>query len=485
MRSSTPNDVRLKQAKYRLVALGFVALLAFTPAARLVTYLFPLLCLSLALSFQRWLPKYYVSFVCWLFFLIAMLRRIIEYRTGAGTATPIMITPLLCCMAGLAAYRHHWSQILDRRLRPWQLVLGAMLYALLIGLLQNLLYITALDTAAWASPVFFALYLFARREEISDIFHAIQQSFVYGVAVMSLYGLYQYFVLAPWDAAWMLNSPGLNSIGTPEPRGVRLFSTMNTPQPFASCLVIGILIYLNAKTRLRPYVVPIALLCLLLTSSRSGWLGAGVGFVFLAVSSGARQRVQLLGIAVGSVLLVALAMQIPDIHDAFSKRFDSFSNVQEDDSYQDRVASQKTAVEIFETSPFGMGLGAVGAGGVGEGPSYGVAQPIAPTLGDNGLEEVGLTFGWPGTLVFVIGLWGAATLCFGKGAAPELMPMRAILVATLCEVPIMGVFPGVGGFLIWMPLGLCAAYRFSTTIPHPAGLIPDRLHRPSLLSEAP
>ena len=483
MRSTVGIDVHIKHARYGLIGLGFVALLAFTPAARGVTYLFPLLSFALALSLQRWLPKYYVSFVCWTFFLIAMLRRIIEYRTGADTGTPIMITPLLCSMAGLAAYRHRWSALLDRRMRPAQLVLGAILYALLIGLLQNPLYATVLDFVGWFSPICFGLYLFARRREIEEIFQSIQRSFLYGVAVMSVYGLYQYFILAPWDAAWMINSPGLNSIGTPEPRGVRLFSTMNTPQPFAACLVIGILVCLSAKTRLRSLIAPTALLCLLLTSSRSGWLGAAVGFIFLAVSFNAKQRVQLLIIAIGSVLFVALALQIPEISDAFSQRFQSFSNVGEDSSYQDRIASQRTAIEIFKTSPFGLGLGAVGAGGVGDGPSGGVAQPVAPTLGDNGIEEVVLTFGWFGTIVFVVGCGGVVALCFGQRTVPELMPMRAILVAMVVETPIMGVFPGVTGFLIWTALGLCAAYRFSPTVALLGSLIPQEPLGPSLLEE--
>lgn len=480
MRTNGATGNQIKRARYGFVALGAIALLAFTPAARALVLLIPVVCFALALFLQRWLPGYYVSFVCWVFFLIAMLRRMVEYRTGAGTATPIMITPLLCCLAGLAVYRHDWSSLLDRRLRPWHLVLGVMLYAVFIGYLQNPPFVMLLDAVAWLSPMCFGFYLFAKREQIGEVLHAIQNSFIYGVGVMAVYGLYQYFFLAPWDAAWMINSPGLTSIGSPEPRAVRLFSTMNTPQPLAGCLVVGLLMCLTSKSRLRYSIVPLGLLCLLLTASRSGWLGAVIGFVFLAAAFGARQRLQLLSIAVGTVVLVGVAMQIPEINEQFSQRFSTFSDVQQDASYQDRVASQAQAVNMFESSPFGMGMGAVGAPGQGEGPSGGVAQPVAPTLNDNGIEEVTLTFGWFGTVVFVIGFAGAVALCFRGLKTPELMPMKAILVALLCEVPIMGIFPGLDGFLIWTALGLCAAYRFSPAMHAAEGLPTAAAYAPAM-----
>ena len=484
MSTSGAKSDRRRQAWYGIIAVGMIALLAFTPAARAVILLIPLLSFCLALYLQRWLPVYYVSFVCWQFFLIAMLRRMVEYRTGGGSATPMMISPLLCCIAGLAAYRADWSGLLDRRLRPWHLVLGVLLYSVFVGYLQNPRYAMCLDAVGWFSPICFSFYLFAKREQIAEALHSIQSSFIYGVGMMSLYGLYQYFFLAPWDAAWMINSPGLTSIGMPEAREVRLFSTMNTPQPFAGCLVVGILMCLTSKNRWRYLIVPLALLNLLLSSSRAGWLGGAIGFLFLAVTFSARQRLQLLSAVVGSIVLVWLAMQVPEINDTFSQRFDSLFNVEQDASYQDRVASQDEAIDLFKSFPFGMGMGAAGAQGQGEGPSGGVAQPDSPAMGDNGIEEVTLTFGWFGSVIFILGFGGAVALCFRRLKVPDLMPMKAILVALLCEVPIMGIFPGIDGFLIWTAIGLCAAYRFSPGANLSGSPAPASNYGPALLQEA-
>src|SRR3712207_6929840 len=56
---------------------------------------------------------------------------------------------------------------------------------------------------------------------------AVQRAFVWGVLVMGVYGLIQFFFLPPWDRYWMENSP-ITSFGLPEPLGDRKSTRLNS-----------------------------------------------------------------------------------------------------------------------------------------------------------------------------------------------------------------------------------------------------------------
>ena len=468
-----PSKKDLKIARIALSLLvGITVVASATPAAKILVIIVPVFSFVLALFLQERLPEYYVSFVCWLFFLIPLVRRLIEFKSGASSGSLVMISPFLGCLAGMAVYRHQWSRIFDERVRSWIFVLVAIAYAMFVGFLLHPVSVMLQEAAAWTAPVCFAFYLYAKRDLVQETLRGLRASFIYGSGLLSLYGLYQYFFLAPWDAAWMNNNPTLSSIGVPEPRGVRLFSTLNTPQPLAACLVFGIVICIASKARLRNYIVPLTVLVLALTESRSGYVGAAVGILYLAAFLTTRQRVQILLIGLGTMVVIGLAAQVPEIGETLTQRVGTFKNVDEDGSYADRKASQATAINLFEGSPFGLGMGEGGDPEQSSSPSYGVALPEAPVIADNGLEQVLLTYGWLGSIVFLFGFGGAVLLCFRSLNVPELAPFKAGLIALVCIAPIMGVFAGVDVFFIWTSLGICAAYRFGPRATAAAHLLP-------------
>lgn len=462
MKSEEGVSSEVKRARYAIFALCLITIAcSFTPAARVLVVIVPAYAFFLGLYLQRRVPRYFVAFVFWLSFLVPCVRRLIEYHAGAETGTPILISPFFALLAGMSTFRNRWSLIVDSRLRRWVYIFMAFLYAMFVGFELNSRFGMLQDATGWLGPMFFALYLFANREDIGELVKALQSAFVYGTALMSVYGLYQYFVLAPWDATWMVNTPSLTSIGSPAPMEVRVFSTMNTPQPLSACLVVGILMCVSSKSRIRYFVVPLAILVLGLTESRSGYLGAAVGLLYLAYTFNTRQRVQLGFVTLGVVAAIGLATQIPEIDSLLTQRVQSFTQISDDGSYNDRVASQERAVDLFETSPFGLGMGASGPSSGGEGPSWGIAQPEAPVLVDNGLEMISLTFGWFGALVYIAGFAGAVLFCFRNTSDPALFPFKATLVALLFESPIMGVFGGIDGILIWMSVGVCTAWYWN------------------------
>jgi O-antigen ligase len=465
-----------KQQRRNLILLlgGFAVItlgLAFTPAAIALVALVPAASAGIAFYLHRRHPEAYLGLLCWLFFLVPMLRRIIEMRSSSSVVSFVMIAPFFACWAGLAIYRHDWSGLFSARLSPWLAVAAAVAYGFLVGGLSNPKVAVIQDAFGWTSPMCVAFYLYAQREHASTLLDSFRSNMMYGLLVMSLYGLYQFFFLAPWDAAWMISS-GLNSIGTPEPLSVRVFSTMNTPQPFADYLIAGLMLLAVSTRKLRIVTMPLAVIVLALTMSRSSWMAGAVGLAVLSIALTMRQRIQMVLLMIACVGAFALALQVPSINEIVVKRADSFKNLKEDGSLQDRIAAQQQAVVAFQDSPFGLGLGADGSH-ARTGPSYGVPQPIFNT-GDNGWEQIFLSFGWFGSLVYILGLSASVIAALRIRSIPEITPLKAILVSIICEAPVMGVFPGATGFLIWTTIGLCFAFKYaSVELPQASEAVPS------------
>ena len=276
------------------------------------------------------------------------------------------------------------------RTKSWLYVVAAVFYGAVVGILQNPLAAVVQDILGWTAPICMALYLYAQREHARELLGTLRSSFLYGTLLMAVYGLYQFFYLAPWDAFWMENS-GLNSIGLPEPLQVRVFSTMNLPQPLAEFLICCVFLSMTSTRRIRFLAIPLGLLVTGLTMSRSSWISAVIGIIIISLAFTSRQRMQIAALLLLCVVLVGGASQIPEVNELITRRLESFSNLHEDTSVNDRVESQRQAIAAFQSSPFGLGLGA-GAHRKNEGPSYGV-PPQSIEIGDNGLEQVLLSFG--------------------------------------------------------------------------------------------
>jgi hypothetical protein len=43
----------------------------------------------------------------------------------------------------------------------------------------------------------------------------------------------------------------------------------------------------------------------------------------------------------------------------------------------------------------------------------------------------------------------------------ELMAVKALLVAMVAQIPLMGIFPGASGFLVWSSISICLCWEYS------------------------
>ena len=168
-------------------------------------------------------------------------------------------------------------------------IVAVCIYATFLGLWNFAPRLVFQDLLTWVAPLVFAFTLCRHSDQAIELFQAFEKAFLYGLLVISAYGVAQFFFLPGWDAFWM-RWVNMDSIGNPEPKEVRVFSTMNGPQILASFLAVGLIIAFSSRHRIRWVAIPLGLLCLVLSLARSGWVAVVAGTLYLLWHLPHRQR---------------------------------------------------------------------------------------------------------------------------------------------------------------------------------------------------
>jgi hypothetical protein len=444
MQSAFPASVLGMLAVFIIATLALVLLGG--AVARLAI---PLLSAGTAYVLYRRAPVVYVSFVWWLWFLICLLRRLVDYRSGFAESNPVLAAPFLAalvCIPALLQRREIWKR---RSSWPFVLAFSSVLYGLAVGLLaipKKLLLTSALG---WLAPLVFGFYIYAelamseRREAHID---CLQKTFIWGSLIMGCYGIVQFVAPPPWDIQWMLATqtawPGLGSIGTPEPFGLRVFSTMNGPGAFALTLVPSLVLVINRKGWL-PVLAGIAGCgALLLSSVRTAWIAVCFAMLLLALRNRKYMMRLMFGSAVLGICLIG-AMTLEPVRDTLQSRFQSFTNIEDDTSFQDRMSGSGRMVAYVAEEPLGMGLGTMEANFLGK-------TPLGPR--DSGLWEILLSLGWAGGLAYL----GALALLVWNSCRPGVprstteMVAGCITAGLISQLLLGSVMTGVAGCTIWV-----------------------------------
>ncbi len=424
-------------------------LLLVTPAAGPMRYGFPALAFISAFFVYRQSKPFYAGFVVWLWMLAPLVRRIVEYRAG-GTASLIIASPFLACGVPILLNASSLAELFSPEGYPILFAAAGMLYGLGIGIaLHNHIPVIAIELAFWIAPLFFAFFLILFRREVREIRASIERAFIWGTIAIGVYGLYQYLVLAPWDAFWIENS-GLVSIGLPEAQQLRVFSTMNSPQGLAAFLVGGIFIAVLSRSWLKWLAIPLASVSLLLTQSRTSFYGFAAGFILLVFGLPAKQKLQVAIVSVLSVILVLGALE-GDRKDVLFARLQTVTAPSEDGSFSIRMAGYAVLLPQMLSNPFGAGLGidTSSANSPLEVNGEGLGN------GDSGIIALLFGLGIPGTLVYVTGIGSALLTGFRRRSnveADEMLAFKAIILASAVTVFASNVFTGSTGFLTWVAL---------------------------------
>lgn len=442
------------------VLLLVMAALLLAGAGDIARWIYPPAIVLLAVWFFVRERKFYFDLVLWCWFLSPFLRRVIDYEAGWKDPSLILLAPYLVTLVAPLVGARRIAEGPRREGVPFVLALIAIVCGVALGLIQGFTSEMATPLVDWVVPVLFAWWLHSTTDtDRADVFSSVERSFFAGVLVMGTYGVIQYVVAPVWDTNWLIQlsaNADVNSMGTPEPYGMRVFSTLNSPGVFALVLACGLLILVQSRRKLAPVAAIFGLVSLLLTLGRSAWLTLTVGLVLLLILMPQKvfRAVAIPGLAV--FMAFSLASLSP-ARDVVGDRFSSFIRLQEDASAGERVSGTLRAGQLLLTQPQGFGLGV---------PQDLIANDGSFSLNDNGFANGFLALGLlPGILYF--GSLAVLLVQSFRGLRQKPQEMRVAAVAAIAiaaQLPLDTVYLGPTGVLLWMFSTLGSRREYSLSI---------------------
>ena len=404
-------------------------------------------------------PVAYVTFSLWLWWVTPFVRRVLDHHHGWHPTNPVLLAPPLVALYAVVVIARHPRELRGLLFAPFLLVLAALAYGYVVGLISTGFIPSTYALVTWLAPALFGIHLAVSWRHYPELGASLRRTFAVAVPLLAAYGIYQFVRLPSWDAEWMRHAD-LRSIGNPVPFLVRIFGTLNTPGPYAAFLAAGVLILLQARGKWRYVSTALALVALLLTRTRAAWVAFLIGLLVQFIS---QPIVRIPKRAITLVVVALLALPLvatPRFRSIIAPRLSTLTDIRGDRSFIRRVAfSTETASSIVETAE-GAGLGATG-GAIKLRGNRGVRSL------DNGFLEVFYIFGWPGGALFFLGIAGLLfqSLRYVEARRDTFAnSLRATALALASILPIGDIFTGPTGTLLWSMIGLgIAAHAYHMT----------------------
>jgi len=430
--------------------VGFSLLCLLAHAGGLLRLAYPAGALLVGLFLFRRYPVLYLGFAWWLAFLTPFVRRLIDVQSGWVDPSPVLLAPFLVMMLTGLTFVQHLPRYLRQDGLPFILSAAGVLYGFLVGLVKYPPTAVVVPLLNWLAPILFGFHLFVNWRSYPAYRQNLGRVFLWGVLVTGAYGVVQYLVAPEWDRFWLINSKSI-AFGTPEPLGMRVFSTMNSPGPFATVMMAGLLLLFSNQSTLRFAAVGVGYLSFLLSLVRSSWLGWAVGVVMYIPSLKPRLQMRLIvTILVMAVCVIPLVNMQP-FSGAIAARLQTFSNTQNDVSYNQRLE----------------GYGQILGDALAEIPGNGLGFVLAnDSLGsnDSGVLSMLFNLGWLGTIPY---LGGMILLFFSlfrgtEGQSdPFMSASRAISLGVFAQIGLGSSTLALSGVVMWSFAGIAlAAQRF-------------------------
>ncbi|MGB3681949.1 MAG: hypothetical protein WA990_05630 [Rubrobacteraceae bacterium] len=417
-------------------------------------YLAAALVLGTLLYWRR--PGLYIGFTWWVWFLTPEVRRLVDYVSGWDPVNPIMLAPYL--VSGLTFFTlvHHLPKLQLKRFFPFVLIFLGLFYAFAVGIYRGGVSSATYQLVEWLVPAVVAFYLIVHWRRYPEYRESVQRTFTWGVMVMGIYGLVQFLAPPAWDQYWMVSSP-ITSIGQPEPFEVRVFSTLNSPAPFAMVMMAGLLLLLAKGNALRWPAAAVGAVGFLLSLVRQAWGGWLIAVVLIVMQSRRSRPGLLLTLLVVTLLTMPL-VTIGPIADRINERLGTLTELGQDNSFQARVEFYNETMPLAFLNPVGEGLGSTGRstklstssefGTLGENAAF-----------DSGIMEIPFVLGWPGSILYTGGLAWLLIQAQSRRNPEDLFATvsGSIAVSLLVLLIFNDTVTGLPGMLIWSFLGLAIA----------------------------
>ncbi len=416
----------------------------FSGSATLLRLALPVLAMIVALALYLWRPLAYLPYVLWVWFLTPLVRRLVDLRFGFAEPNFVLLAPLLASsVAGWTLVRAARAGRL-REISPFLLCILGVVYGFVVGMLQHPTAEVAFGLFDWLCPLFLGLHIALNWEDVDRYWRAASKTFVWATLLLGLYAVWQYINPPAWDVYWLTIENeiiAISSFGYPQPFMVRVWGTLNSPGPFANVMVVGLLLLIATRSKLKIPASIAGFVALLLSVVRTSWLSWMVGMVFLLVRSKPKVFARLLISTLLILACVAPALNDPRAAFLVKDRLDTFQHLSKDGSYEERSEMYKYVTAEIATNPFGQGL------------KNGVM--VHGYVIDSGFLAMLIELGWFGTLFFAAGLGALLLVGAGRGKLPEGPHQVSLSICVAMLAQMLGglVFVSVSGMLFWVFAG--------------------------------
>jgi hypothetical protein len=450
--------IRLHSVLSGAIALGFVSATAILLSAgsgsiAKLIYLAGSVVLGAYFFFRD--RDTYAALAFWFWFLTPFVRRIIDFQIGWSNLDPVMLAPFLFTSFSAIELIRRMPILFKKTCFPFLLILTGVTYGYLVGMVMAGPSSATYGLLTWFVPIAFGFYFAANPDSFEANRRVVTRAFLWGAVVMGIYSVHQFFFLQPWDKFWMLNVH-MDSQGLPEPLHVRVFGTMNSSGPFATILMACLLLVLTSKGALRWPAAVAGVLAFGLSLVRAAWLGWVVGAIFLLFRLRTVSRLRLLmTTGLGGLVLIAIVSGGP-IEKVFEERFETFTAMEQDYSYQARATFYREFILHSLTNALGAGIGTTGLSlKLSEGETRGYMYYF-----DSGIMEITYVLGWPGALLFFVGIITFLPKLKTSGTSESAVFVHtasAIAVGLAIQLVFVNTVTGVTGVVFWSFLGLALA----------------------------
>jgi len=441
-------SLQLQPAAAWMAILGLVLFSAasiLVGAGGILRLAFPLLSFAVGVFLYLRYPILYIGFTYWLWILTPFVARLIDYRNVFDPLRLVIVTPYLVTLITLATFLRYFPSYFRQGGLPFLLAFAAVFYSFLIGLINNSPIAVARSLLDYLTPILFGFYFFVNWRNYPQYRECILRTFLWGVLMTGIYGVYQYLVAPEWDRLWLINSGDLViSMGKPEPLMIRVWSTMNSPGTFGAFMMAGLILLFSSRDALRFPAATFGYLAFLLSLVRSSWVGWLAAMIFLFSSLKSQLQIRLIITIFALSLCVLPLSTIEPFSTVVGSRLESLSNVEEDGSFKARSEIYNTNLEIAFSEGLGGGLGSIfGQNGF-----------------DSGILEFFFTMGWLGAIPYLGGFILLIIRAFQYSESLSdtfLRATRAVVIANFTLLIFGNSFAGFGGLITWGFLGITIA----------------------------
>ncbi|MDJ0732506.1 MAG: O-antigen ligase family protein [Nostocaceae cyanobacterium] len=422
-------------------------------AGSIIRPVFPLTALIVAFFLYLKYPILYLGFTWWIWFLTPLVRRLVDYRSGWVDPNIILLAPFLVTLVTGITLLKHLPKSYRNGGFPFVMAIISVGYGFLVGLIyfdKMLVFRTTLD---WITPILFGFHLFVNWREYPQYRQNMQNVFIWGVLLTGIYGVIQYLIAPEWDCFWLIQTR-LTTFGDPEPLGIRVWSTMNSPGPFAIVMMAGLVLLFSSQHSLRIFASAAGYLAFLLSMARAAWGGWLIALLSLLTNLKPKLQMRLMLTILIMALCVVPLTTVEPFSEVISDRFETFTNIEKDQSFMDRSENYERNLNVALSTALGNGIG--GTWMVDD------DGKLIQIVLDSGILDTFFALGWFGAIPYL----GAIIILLhnlfqgSEGRSDSFASAsRSICIAIFFQLIFSSLMISLAGVVFWGFLGMGMAAK--------------------------